>query len=624
MPMVASFFRGFFGEMNQIAKEKADAKAKQALADREFEDKMGMELVKSFLKGDITKPEGLPKRFEPYLTGISNKMSTIENSFGYGSLMFDKPNKKWDEDLRPDNPLRAGGTWLNTWNTILSDPKNAAKAEKFFNENPNYRDKFVNDVQKYSDYYITGQRYKEGRTDVVHDYIPADEAYKPLFGFLNKTKIMPDGDRQVQGTADQKLIQNETSAGKVSNPANAFVFSFRTSDGKKQDATMEFKDSDLEALQRVSANLGYGGDVQGFIKNFQDVGRADTVEEAYGTLLSAVEMERMGFGQLAAGTLTGSQQLQTQFANYVKDEFGGDYRAAIQAYAPLVKIKEDQATMTGGYLKRETKMAPPEDYFTRNKLNKEQVINQYEASEQTVRQLEQLSGLLSDSETSSGLKAKIQNLGFGVFGEGGQLSQFFGDETNRGGFEDGTTVESLTQRAIASGFLSPTAAEKLSQMDALKLSLAAQMARAVDPSGRLSNQDFEIQLQRLGQVGWFTSKTQAQASLNVVIDDFKRQRRRLEILHEVAIAPEFGRREARILRADQIIRQAQAANYKATSAAAPAAADAGAVTPKPAGTLTLDQGLGLYTDGTSFYRDEAGTQPVPAAEVMQMMSGAKS
>jgi len=617
--MVASFFRGFLGEMNQIAKEKADAAAKQAAADREFEDKMGMELVQSFLKGDINKPTGLPKRFEPYLTGVSNKMSNIENSIGYGSLMFDKPNKKWDEDLRPDNPLRAGGTWLNTWNTILSDPKNAAKAEKFFNENPNYRDKFVNDVQKYSDYYITGQRYKEGRTDVVHDYIPADQAYKPLFGFLNTSKIMPGSDRQVQNTADQKLIQNETSAGKISNPSNAFVVSFRTVDGKTKDSTLEFRDADLEAIQRVSANLGYGTDVQAFIKNFQDVSYADTAEDAYATMLSAVEMERMGFGQLAAGTLTGSQQLQTQFANYVNDEFGGDYRAAIQAYAPLVKIKEDQATMTGGYLKRETKMAPPEDYFTRNKLNKEQVIEQYNASQGTINKLDALYTLVSDKETSSGLKAKVQSIGFGIFGEGGQIDQFFRDQ---GGLEEGTTVESLTQRAIDTGFLSKDAATKLSEMDALKLSLAAEMARAVDPSGRLSNQDFEIQLQRLGQVGWFTSKAQAQASLRVVIDDFKRQRRRLEILHEVAIAPEFGRREARILRADQIIRQAQAANYKATAAAAPAAADVAA--PRPAGTLTLDKDTGFYSDGTSFYRDEAGTQPVPAAEVMQMMSGAKS
>ena len=48
--------------------------------------------------------------------------------------------------------------------------------------------------------------------------------------------------------------------------------------------------------------------------------------------------------------------------------------------------------------------------------------------------------------------------------------------------------------------------EQLSKMDALKLTLAAKMARAVDPSGRLSNQDFEIQLQRLGSTSGLAMK----------------------------------------------------------------------------------------------------------------------
>ena len=32
------------------------------------------------------------------------------------------------------------------------------------------------------------------------------------------------------------------------------------------------------------------------------------------------------------------------------------------------------------------------------------------------------------------------------------------------------------------------------------------MARAVDPSGRLSNQDFEVQMRRLGASGLFMAK----------------------------------------------------------------------------------------------------------------------
>ena len=182
---------------------------------------------------------------------------------------------------------------------------------------------------------------------------------------------------------------------------------------------------------------------------------------------------------------------------------------------------------------RVVKMKPPEDYFAKNKLNRQQVLDQYSAAENALGQRQELDILIADKETPTGLKSKIQQVGFGIFGEGGQISQFFMDE-NAGGYEEGTTVESLTQVAIDGGFLSAETARNLSTIDALKLSLAAQMARAIDPSGRLSNQDFEIQLQRLGQTGLFTSKPQARASLAFVMDDFKRQRRRLQILSEVA------------------------------------------------------------------------------------------
>ena len=46
---------------------------------------------------------------------------------------------------------------------------------------------------------------------------------------------------------------------------------------------------------------------------------------------------------------------------------------------------------------------------------------------------------------------------------------------------------------------------------------------------------------------------QAQAGLNVVIQQFEDERGRLVILNNVATAPSFGAREARIIRADKIV-----------------------------------------------------------------------
>jgi len=61
--------------------------------------------------------------------------------------------------------------------------------------------------------------------------------------------------------------------------------------------------------------------------------------------------------------------------------------------------------------------------------------------------------------------------------------------------------------------------EAMTEADVLRLTLAADMARAVDPSGRLSNQDFEIQLRRLGATKLGT-KAQIRIALNTVRNQF--------------------------------------------------------------------------------------------------------
>ena len=143
------------------------------------------------------------------------------------------------------------------------------------------------------------------------------------------------------------------------------------------------------------------------------------------------------------------------------------------------------------------------------------------------------------------------------------------------------------------------------------------MARAVDPSGRLSNQDFEIQLQRLGATGLFTSKIGAGASLDQVIEDFQRTQRRLVLLNEVATEPVFGIRQARLLKADRIARSALNAAYRAGSTSVSQGLSTEA--PAPRTDLTLDSDIGLYTDGESYFKDAAGTQPVSDDEVMKAM-----
>jgi hypothetical protein len=81
------------------------------------------------------------------------------------------------------------------------------------------------------------------------------------------------------------------------------------------------------------------------------------------------------------------------------------------------------------------------------------------------------------------------------------------------------------------------------ELEAMRISLAFQLARAADPSGRLSNQDIEVQLIRLGSN--FRTKEDAVAALNVVIRDVKRERDRLNALVQLGGQGDITDAEAR-------------------------------------------------------------------------------
>lgn len=68
---------------------------------------------------------------------------------------------------------------------------------------------------------------------------------------------------------------------------------------------------------------------------------------------------------------------------------------------------------------------------------------------------------------------------------------------------------------------------ELAELEAMRISLAFQLARAADPSGRLSNQDIQQQLDRLGS--GFVSKEEALAKIQVVIDELDRDIKKLNV-----------------------------------------------------------------------------------------------
>lgn len=101
----------------------------------------------------------------------------------------------------------------------------------------------------------------------------------------------------------------------------------------------------------------------------------------------------------------------------------------------------------------------------------------------------------------------------------------------------------------------------VSEAEAIRLTLAAKMARAVDPAGRLSNQDFEIQLRRLGQYNLSTPASIA-AALKVVKKEFMADLEYKQMLSTISeqTSP-LTRQQARRVQAAMSIRKLQGQVY---------------------------------------------------------------
>ena len=176
----------------------------------------------------------------------------------------------------------------------------------------------------------------------------------------------------------------------------------------------------------------------------------------------------------------------------------------------------------------------------------------------------------------TGLVAAAQKTVIGAVAQGKQLAQLFSKKAeydeiglNNSAIykDDGTSAASLQK--VAKEVLGLSDIEKISRIEALKLTLAARMARAVDPSGRLSDQDFRIQLQRLGQTGILTSQKGVLQNIDVVIEEFEAREKEFNDLNSILGKSNITVEDRRFIRATKMakkaIRKARAAQYRPTS-----------------------------------------------------------
>jgi len=196
----------------------------------------------------------------------------------------------------------------------------------------------------------------------------------------------------------------------------------------------------------------------------------------------------------------------------------------------------------------------------------QETIDGFKYAKQTVDMLTQLKdlelGVLADAQGfSRELKRVLLGAGTQLKQAGGVLKDVFvGNDIFNGNYKDReTNSESLmatAERLVEEGVFKLEKGSTLadiSEADALKLALAARMARAIDPSGRLSNQDFEIQLRRLGGALLGDAES-VKRPLNLLLTEFNGNIRRNSVIATAAsVGQKIDAVTARAIRADRML-----------------------------------------------------------------------
>ena len=545
------------------------------------------------LKLDMDKIAGIMKEVDP------------DDVIKYITYGYDKKNQyeilpttqDYFKDTMIRDNLASSEIWLKSFDKHFQNTENVTKFTNFMNKKGNelLKNKFLKDWTR-----ITGD-YKEltGKS-FTNEGVPATK-----FPTLMERFTTPGLLKDLIEAGPSEEMQEITLAKKyVGETDPSFNFDKDTILLQSSDQSWrpyKFIDDEngltsvekMTALKKLAKNFTKSGDVNEYIallrkQNQKDLvdfrGQGvkidpdtkkvitdqtifrtvdpDTFRANYEGLFHAINLEHLGASKsLANDDLSPAfQYLKT---NFVKENSDGvlefDGRNAIRALASVIQVPESDLeqirSQTDGVEVRQTDKFIEDIFLRMTNSTLKDFTARWDATKKTMNALNELKRLKGETDLpSSGFIPVIRKIFGNITIPTGVIDQIGGFISGRGKLKSGTTQASLQEIITKSGLAKDVA--NLSTQEALMIALAADMARAVDPSGRLSNQDFEVQLRRLGQGGFFTSKISESAALQTVIDDFQTRYDQLEMI-SLVVADSTGakknltKRDLQILHANK-------------------------------------------------------------------------
>jgi hypothetical protein len=576
MSIAYAFANSFLKTYTGIKQEERKAQREAEIAENEKRSELGKFIVENsdkFAPGsDFTGIKDYPD-----LVPLINTMDTVGNSLAYGG-----GNNRYRLNLVSEMKYGSGTSnydraqiFWDSWQKQLADEKSYSDTLNYFKSNKDAADALRADVYK-NEYEIRMgnilRQKKQGVEAVGMQFIDLGSDYgnaARLFDDLGFQSVEQDAVSQA-ATYIQDL-DTKTQTAYWMNTKN------KDGGGVEQAVAISVDKATASIWEQMAAAGGFA-DAQEMIFSYnydpsivREEGETDQqfAAKQNALLYKAAQLEKSGsWGAYLRSPEIWTKEKSAKLLTDLESLYGKNNKMQqIQALSLLSGTPSGVFSKTRKYRYQRdnnqsavAQMNGMQFVEMVTGLKKDDFDTGLKAQEDAVSYIERLEQLEAELGQQAGT-GWVRDFAFGFKAFGIQIKQganlignVFNDNAE---LFQGADLGAIQAAAEASGINLAA----VSEAEAIRLTLAAKMARAVDPAGRLSNQDFEIQLRRLGSYKLSTPQSIA-AALKVVKKEFMADLEYKQMLSSVSeqVSP-LTRQQARRVQAAMSIRKLQGQVY---------------------------------------------------------------
>ena len=620
MSMLIAGITGFLKERNVMAGEEAAARAKIAEAKAERETLLMTNLYKAatdpnYQQSPEFQQELKEKGLEPFIRA-SNALADVgtKTYFGPTTLGISLPynHSKKDPKQRPGANMISFNEYVldptraeELRNKILQDPTGAAAKAIASYVTTNFAQEQLN-------------RLKTENKD--QSVVISKDLYGSAFEFLDTLQsglgVPKSQNKQTILNEEINNISKETGP----RPENSvYVRGMKVEQGYKPGGFVPLEQQEYQDVDFLAGRLNLT--VDELTANLQDYSYSDTdINQQINGLKNGARLLRAGV--LDFGNPTQSATAKQNVMDILQDislKAGDDAENAIMSAMYVVSNllpKDPAESLLSSSTELPIKTGAD---VLGSQQAADNITKRFDAQNNVIQLATQLRENRKLLKTSGAARI-IQKGIAGLFSSTGQISQiagFFASQSDKN--HDGTmgksavTEETLMNRYANYAKTRGYNLEKvMTESQVLEFNLAVQIARAADPNGRLSNQDFENALKTLGTGGIFSSLDMDVGALDTTIEIYTKRRDNLKYMAGIAASKNVSPKQVQALNAYRLYK-----DVKNNLPEMPAENLAGSTPVAP----TVEELVSGYIDVSQGYNVQPGTSVYQKGRDMFSVSG---